>query len=595
MSNDTNTHAALRKNNVETGTFTLLKRLIKTYVKPYWLPLSFAIGAMLLAAAMTAAIAQMMQPILDEVINGNSTTMIVPVAALFLTAFIVRGITSYTSTVLMNRVSQHVIGDIQKDIFRHLLDLDLAFFHANPSGRLMSVIVNDANILRSMVSDTFTGMGKSLFTLIFLIGVMFYQDLVLASAAIVIFPFAALFVAYLGQKIRKISKGLQANVANLSDHLSKIFQGIRVVKAYGMENEERQRADTAIMRVRKMNIKAVQIGALSTPVNEIMVGLVLFGIIVYGGFQASQGEMTPGQLGAFLTAFIMAYEPMKKLAQLNNSIQTGLGAAERILNVIDDTPQIQEKADPQVLKAEKPSITFQNVDFRYDGTEIKALKNVNFTAENSKVTALVGPSGSGKTTIINLIPRFYDVTDGAITVDGIDLRDMTLQSLRAHIGLVSQDITIFDTTIEENIAYGKQGASSEEIQYAAKAAAAHGFIMDMPGGYQTQVGEDGIKLSGGQRQRISIARAILRDAPILLLDEATSALDNESEKAVQEALANLQKGRTTIVIAHRLSTVQNADQILVLDKGTIVEQGTHSELMQKSQIYAGMYNAGFEE
>lgn len=595
MHKDTNTNAAPRNEIQDTRTLSLLKRLIKTYVTRHWGSLALAIGAMLLAAAMTASIAQMMQPILDNVLNGKSTDMIIPIAGLFMAAFIVRGFTSYSSTIIMNKISQYVIGDIQKDVFKRLMQLDLAYFHKHPSGQLMSIIVNDTAILRSVVSDTFMGFGKSFFTLIFLVCVMFYQDYKLATIAIFIFPLAFGFVAYLGRRIRKISKGLQENVANLSDHLAKIFQGIRVVKAYGREEYENERAAESIMIVRKMNIKAVRVGALSTPVNEIMVGLVLFGIIVYGGFQASQGQMTPGQLGAFLTAFIMAYEPMKKLAQLNNSIQTGLGAAERIFQIIDQKSAITQSENPKRLKAPKPEITFQNVSFQYDETDIKALHDISFTAQNGKVTALVGASGSGKTTIINLIPRFYDVTEGTIEIDGQNIRDLTLDSLRHHISLVSQDITIFDNTIKANIAYGKPTATQTEIEAAAKAAAAHDFIMDMPEGYQTEVGEDGVKLSGGQRQRISIARAILRDAPILLLDEATSALDNESEKAIQDALGKLQKGRTTIVIAHRLSTVQDADQILVLDKSKIVEQGTHQQLLENSAIYAKMYKAGFEE
>lgn len=577
----------------EKATLSLLKRLVKSYVRPYISTLIAALICMVFAAMTTAIIAQLMQPILDKVINGKEVSLIVPVAGAFLATFVIRGISSYGSSVLMNKVSQHIIGDIQKDLFRHFVSLDLSFFHANPSGQLMSVVVNDVNILRAAVSDSLMGVGKSLLTLIFLIVVMFYQNVTLALAALIIFPFAALFVAYLGKRIRKISKGLQKNVASLSDHLSKIFQGIRVVKAYGMEQHEQERAGRSITEVRRLNIKAVQIASLSTPVNEIMVGLVLFGIIIYGGYQAAEGAMTAGQLGAFLTAFIMAYEPMKKLARLNNSIQLGLGAAERVFENMDTPSRIQESENAKPLNSKSPSITFDNVDFQYQETDANALNKISFSAPNGKVTALVGPSGGGKTTIINLIPRFYDITGGSITIDGQNLADLTIESLRAHIALVSQDITIFDDTIENNIAYGKPTATKEEIEAAATAAAAHDFIEDMPEGYQTEVGEDGVKLSGGQRQRISIARAILKDAPILLLDEATSALDNESEKAVQKALKVLEKGRTTIVIAHRLSTIQNADQILVLKHGEIVEHGTHDALIKNSNLYANMYKAGF--
>lgn len=591
MNNNNASDAAPPQQN----SFNLLKRLIKNYVFPYKGLLITALLCSALVAITTAAIAQMMQPILDDVINGQNRALIIPVATAFLLSFCIRGAASYAATIFMNKVSQYMIGDIQKHLFRHFMTLDLAFFHKNPSGQLMSLIVNDVNVLRGTVSDMLMGVGRSFLTLVLLIGVMFYQDAVLASAAMVVFPFAAIFVAYLGKKIRQISKRLQGDVAQLSDKLSKTFQGIRVVKAYGMEEHEKERAGSAIMAVRKMNIKAVRVGQLSTPVNEVLVGLILFGVIIYGGFQAAEGEMTAGQLGAFLTAFIMAYEPMKKLARLNNAIQMGLGATERIFNVLDSTADINNKEGAVALKSGSGDIIFENAQFKYENAEDKAIKSLSFTAPAGKVTALVGPSGGGKTTILNLIPRFYDVLDGSIKIGDQDIRDVTIQSLRASIALVSQDITIFDATVAENIAYGKIDATQEEIVAAAKAAAAHDFITEMDHGYDTQVGEDGVKLSGGQRQRISIARAILRDAPILLLDEATSALDNESEKAVQSALKELEKGRTTLVIAHRLSTIQDADQILVINNGEITERGTHEELLKNSILYGKMHQAGRNE
>jgi len=378
----------------------------------------------------------------------------------------------------------------------------------------------------------------------------------------------------------------------LSDLLSQIFQGIRQVKAYGMEDYEQQRAGKAIKKVKNLNMKSVRTGNLSTPVNEILVGIVLFGVIGYGGTQVANGEMTGGQLGAFLAAFIMAYEPMKKLAKLNNTLQTGLGAAERVFALMDRDITINDPATPATLSETKPNITFEAVEFQYPETDSKALDGVSFTAESGKVLALVGPSGGGKSTIINLIPRFYDAGAGAIKINGQDIKNVSMASLRSHIALVSQDITIFDDTVSNNIRYSKPEATQEEIERAARMAYAHDFISTMPEGYDTRLGEDGVRLSGGQKQRISIARAVLRDAPILLLDEATSALDNESEHAVQQALEELQHGRTTIVIAHRLSTVQSADKIIVLDNGQIVEQGKHDELLALGGLYAKMYHVG---
>ena len=572
----------------------LMKRLVKLYLRPYAGLVAVAVLFMIVASAMTACLAKLMQPVLDDVLGGREE-MILPIAAAVLAVFAVRGIATFAHTIVMNKVGQSLVGDIQKDLFSHFMALDLAFFHANPSGQLMSRVVNDAQIVRMALAESLTNAGKSFVTFIFLTIVMFMQDPKLAIAAFVILPFSAGFISYIGKRLRKISKNTQAETGILSDFLSQTFQGIRQVKAYGMESHEQARADKAIDKVRNLNMKAVRIGNMLTPVNEVLVGVVIAGIIIYGGHQVATGDMTAGQLGSFLAAFTMAYEPVKRMARTNNMVQTGLGAAERIFQMMDILPSIEDRADAVELQTKQPSIAFNEVEFNYASTEAKALRGISFTVEPGKMTALVGRSGAGKSTIINLIPRFYDTQGGSIQIDGQDLRNLKIDSLRKNIALVSQDITIFDDTVMANIAYGKPGASEEEIRAAAKAAAADTFINTLAQGYQTQVGEDGIKLSGGQRQRIAIARAILRDAPILLLDEATSALDNESEKAVQGALKELEKGRTTVVIAHRLSTVQSADQIIVMDEGRIVETGRHDDLMAKDGIYAKMYRAGLKD
>lgn len=584
--------AAAPKNDAR----NLMIRLVKTYLKPHFRPLFLALFYMLIAAMATAAIAQLIQPVLDDVLSGKKTNMILPVGAAVLVAFAARGVSTYYHTTLMNQVGQHIVSDIQTDLFSHFLDLDLSFFHANSSGQLVSRVVNDVNIMRLAVSDSLTGAGKSFLTLLFLVGIMFYQDWKLSLAAFAIFPFASLFVAKLGRKLRRVSASIQKELGDLSGRLSQIFQGIRQVQAYGMEERERARVNEAIVRVRDLNMKSVRVGNRSTPVNEVLVGLVFCGIIIYGGYESAAGRMTAGQLGSFLAAFTLAYEPMKKLAKLNNTLQMGLGAAERVFEMLDRESAIRNQGDGMPIPdSEAAVIEFEDVSFSYEGAEARALSHIAFTAPAGKVTALIGPSGGGKSTVINLIPRFYDVDGGRICINGMDIRDAEIGSLRAHIALVSQDITIFDDTIGANIGYGRAGASQEEIIEAARAAAAHEFIEGFPASYETQVGEDGIKLSGGQRQRLSIARAILRDAPILLLDEATSALDNESEKLVQQALERLQRGRTTIVIAHRLSTVRGADQILVLDRGKIVEKGTHADLIERKGLYARMYETGLRD
>ena len=577
------------------STAYLMKRLVKEYLWPYMGHMRLAIFFMFIVAAMTAALAQLMQPIMDDVLNGDDKALIVPFGIALFVTFFIRGFATYFSTIIMVKIGQSIVADIQRDLFAHFLRLDLAFFHSNPSGQLISRVTNDVQVVRAAIADSLTGIARSLITLFFLVGVMFYQNVMLSIAAFLIMPLAAGAVIYIGRRLRKVSRSVQFEFANLTDRLSQIFQGVRQVQAYGMEKHEAERANSVIDRVRDLNIKSVRIGNLSTPINEILIGLVAGSIIIYGGFQIHEGAMTTGQLVAFLTAFTMAYEPMKKLAKLNNTVQVGLGAAERVFQMLDIKPAIKDRRGAKAITKKKPGVEFKGVEFTYENAEMKALSDISFTAKPGKVTALVGPSGGGKTTIINLIPRFYDVQGGSVNVGGQNIRDIKLASLRQHISLVSQDITIFDDTIAANIAYGRAGASQKDIEKAARQAAADDFIKSFPEGYETQVGEDGVKLSGGQRQRISIARALLRDAPILLLDEATSALDNESEKAVQEALDVLGKGRTTVVIAHRLSTVQNADQIIVLNNGAIAEQGTHEELMKKKGLYDKMYKAGLKD
>lgn len=580
---------------LHTSTPALIKRLVGTYLRPYFKTLGAAMGFMLLGAAMTASFAALMEPVMDKVLVGQNRALILPFGFGIMICFTLSGLATYAHTILMNKVGQNIVSDIQQGLFARFMSLDLAFFHRHPSGQLLSRVVNDVSAMRNAVSDSLTGIGRSFLTLVFLVGVMFYQDAKLALIAFTVFPAAAFCVTYLGRRLRKLSGNIQSEIAELSDHLSQIFHGIRQVKAYGMEDYENIRAAKAIRSVRGLMLKAVRVGTLSTPINEALVGFALFGMIVYGGYQIVAGHTTVGSLISFITAFSLAYEPIKRLAKLNNTLQMGLGAADRVFSMMDLEPAITSKPDAKILQSAMPEIHFRDVVFSYQDAEGPALDAVSFDVSAGKVTALVGPSGGGKSTIMNLIPRFYDVAEGRILIDQTDIRDLTLESLRSNIALVSQDITIFDDSARANIAYGRAGATEDEIIAAAQAAEADGFIRAMPQGYDTKLGENGVKLSGGQRQRIAIARAILRDAPILLLDEATSALDTESEQAIQKSFARLQQGRTTLVIAHRLSTVQNADQIIVLDHGKIVEQGRHDELIAKQGLYARMYQAGLKE
>lgn len=575
----------------ESSTRHLMGRLIRTYLKPYYGLLMSAIFFMVLGAVLTASFAKLVEPILDEVLVNRREAMILPIGLAVFFVFFFNGIATYIHTLQMNKIGQSIVADIQRDLFARFIGLDLRFFHENPSGELVSRIVNDVNIMRGAVSDGLTGIGKSLLTLILLVGLMIWQDPHLSLFVCIIFPLTGFAVGKVGRKLRKISTISQAENATMMYTLGQIFQGIRQVKAYGMESYEGTRAQKVIERVKKLSIKGTRVGTLTTPLNETLLGAALMGVIMYGGYRVTSGALTAGELMSFITAFALAYEPIRKLSKLYGTIQQGMGAADRVFEMMDRTPAIHNTEFAQKLSVMQPAITFENVSFEY-GDGDQALENVSFMAPPGKMTALVGPSGAGKTTIINLIPRFYDVTGGSIKIDGIDIRNITLESLRENIAFVSQDITIFDDTVRANIAYGRAGATEEDIMAAARSAAAHDFIMALPQGYDTVLGEDGVKLSGGQRQRISIARAVLRNAPILLLDEATSALDNESERLIQASLNELQKGRTTLVIAHRLTTIQHADQIIVMQGGRVVETGTHNNLMEAAGLYARMQAAG---
>jgi subfamily B ATP-binding cassette protein MsbA len=491
----------------------------------------------------------------------------------------------------MGKIGHHLVTDVQRDLFSHMIRLDLQFFKDNHSGSLVARIISDVQVMRSALSESITGIGKNVITLIILILVMFIRDWVLALVAFTVFPLAAIYVAKLGRKLRSISGRTQNAISSMTSGLAQTFQAIRQVRAYGKEEFEENRAEKTLTDVRHLNIKNTKTGNLSTPVNDILVGIILFGIISYGGFQVADGERTAGDIMSFIAAFLMAYEPMKKLAKLNNNLNIGLGAASRVMDVLDTPIDIEKDTKGEALNVRySMDVVFQNVSFSYEDSD-DVLKDVTFKAHAGKVTALVGPSGGGKTTILNLIPRFYNVDGGVITINDQDISKVSLKSLRDQIALVSQDIIIFDDTVAANIAYGLNNVSQSDIEAAAVSAFAHDFILNLPDGYQTRLGENGAGLSGGQRQRIALARAFLRNAPILLLDEATSALDNESERFIQESLKKLQKGRTVIVIAHRLSTIENADNIIVLDKGQVAEQGTHAKLMAKNGLYQTLKNS----
>ncbi len=574
------------------STRALLRRLLAESVRPYIGWIALALVCMGLMAGATAFSAWLMEPVVNDIFIAKDEAMLWFLAPIVVGTFVVKGAANYGQSVLMSKVGLRIVADNQKRLYAHLTHLDLAFFHSVQTGRLLSRFLVDINSLRNAVSNVLTSFGKDLMSLIGLVFVMFLQDWLLAAISFVIFPIAIYPIARIGRRMRKVTANTQEETGLLTTLLEQTFQGIRVVKSYGMQDYELGRVGGIIERIYGLTIKAAATRALSSPIMETLGGIAVAIVIVYGGLQVIQQSLDAGSFFSFLMALLLAYEPMKRLANLNTSLQEGLAGAQRLFALLDVQPTLTDRDDAIELEGVEGEIRFIGVDFAYEAGK-QALIGIDLEVPAGKTVALVGPSGAGKSTILNLIPRFYDVDAGRITVDGRDVRDVSSASLNAHVAVVSQEISLFDDTVGANIGYGRAGAGQPDIEAAARHAAAHDFISALPDGYGTQVGEQGVKLSGGQRQRLAIARAMLKNAPVLLLDEATSALDTESERQVQAALDELMKGRTTLVIAHRLSTVVGADVIYVIDAGRVVEHGSHAELQARGGLYKRLYDMQF--
>ena len=572
----------------------LVARLVRDFMRLHTRRIALALLLMALAAGSTAGRAWLMEPVLDRIFVARESSLLLLIAGGALVLAVVKGFADYGQTVLMTRVGQRVIADVQIALFGRLMRADLAYFHAHATGTLISHFTSDAALLRNAAANVIAGIGKEAVTVVFLVGVMFYQDWLLALVSFFVFPLAIRPIVGIGRRIRRVTANTQAEIGQFTTLLSQTFQGARHVKAYGMEHYEERRAVRLIERLFALIDRANRTRSRASPMMETLGGTAIAIVILYGGHQVISGARTPGALFSFITALLLAYQPLKGLANLNASLQEGLAAAERIFEVLDIEPTIHDLPGARPLRIAGGEIRFDRVSFGYV-PDILAIDNVSLTIPAGSTVALVGPSGAGKSTILNLIPRFFDVAAGTITIDGQDVRSVTLASLRGAIALVAQEVSLFDDTVRANIAYGRFGASTAEIEDAARAAAADAFIRELPLGYDTIVGEHGVRLSGGQRQRIAIARAMLKNAPILLLDEATSSLDSESERQVQRALGALIRGRTTLVIAHRLSTIRSADLICVVDRGRIVETGHHAELLAQNGLYARLYAMQFAE
>ena len=586
-------------------------------VKPYWLRLVGAMICMVLVSFLAAGQAFLVKPALDGVFlkkdqvpqwiktiiiqlhldslllkKDMEMLLLLPIAIILL--FLFKGIFDYGQAYLMNYVGLRIVADIREKLYNHLQTLSLSFFTKTPTGILISRITNDVNLIQGSVSNAITGLVKDAFTVIGLIGVVIYRDWKLALIALFIFSLVIIPIKEFGKRLRKFSRKSQQRMGSITTFLHETIAGNRIVKAFNMEDYEKRRFAEENNRFFKIVFKRVKIRALSHPLMEFLGGIAVAIIIWVGGYRVIQGELTPGAFFSFITALFMLYAPIRDLNKVNLEVQEGLAAAIRVFELLDTTSEIKEEEGAIPLPPVSKGVDFQDITFRYGEETI--LKDISLHVNVGEVIALVGMSGAGKTSLVNLLPRFYDVEKGQILIDGHDIRKVTFKSLRNQIALVTQQTILFNDTIRNNIAYGNiHGCSDHEIIEAAKAAHAHDFIIKLPEGYNTPIGEQGVKLSGGERQRLSIARALLKNAPILILDEATSSLDSDSETEVQKALDQLMKGRTVFVIAHRLSTIRNANRIIVLSDGRVVEQGNHTELIALNGEYRRLYDLQFKD
>ncbi len=542
---------------------------------------------MLVMAGARSSIPFLIKPVVDDIFINKDIGMLKLIPLAVITIFSILGFAIYCQEYLMNYVGQNIIRRLRNLLYDRIQDLPISFFQREKTGVLMSRVTNDVNIIRNMVSSAVTGSLRDFFSVIGLTFVIFYRDWKMALIALVILPLAFFPIVVLGRKVRKVTTHTQEAMGDLTSTLHETFAGNKIIKAFGMESYEKERFFRKTLKLFKLELKGVRFKALASPVMEFLGGLGIAIVIWYGGYKVISGTSTAGTFFSFMAAVMMLYSPVKRLSKLNNIIQQGLAGSDRVFDILETESDIQELPNPAVFQHGPHRVVFENVYFKYD--DVTALKSINLDVRPGEILAFVGMSGGGKTSLVNLIPRFYDVSKGSILIDDIDIRDASISSLRDQIAIVTQEPILFNDTALNNIAYGNQNASDKDIENAARAAYAYEFIQNFPDGFGTNIGELGGRLSGGEKQRICIARALLKDAPILILDEATSSLDAESETLVQKALENLMKGRTTFVIAHRLSTVAYADRIAVIVDGRIVEEGKHEELISRKGEYFKLY------
>ena len=566
-----------------------LKRLYREYVRENLNKLFLALFLSLIVAVTTSAIAWLLDPAIKKIFVEQDKTYAIFIPLLIIFSFSAKGISLYLARSTVIVLGFRIVQKLQNQMAQKILQSDVETLESKHSGKYISHFLYDVGMIQNLVSVATLNMMKDSLTLVALMSVMFYQNWKLALFSLVMMPFAALVAKSLGKRMGKATSQAASSTANFSTLITEILKASKIIKIYQKEDKEEKGISNSIADVINKNIKIAKVMIRATPVMEILTGIMIAGFIYYAGFLIAQGEIGLNNFFSFLAAMMLSYQPIRSLATINITIYQGTAAAERVFGLIDEKSKIINNEKYPDLKIKNSNIKFENVSFKYSSGKERAIKNISLAIEGEKITALVGHSGAGKSTILNLIPRFYDPQSGKIYVDDQDISNVSLNSLRQKISLVSQDTVLFDDTVKNNVRYAKLDASESEIKEACKLAAADDFIQNMPNKYETVIGENGVRLSGGQKQRLTIARAILKNAPIILLDEATSSLDSDSEEKVQNAIFNLTKNRTTLVIAHRLSTIKKADRIIVVKDGNVIETGSHDQLLKASKVYEDLY------
>tara|TARA_B100002019_G_C21272605_1_gene603226 strand:+ start:878 stop:2617 length:1740 start_codon:yes stop_codon:yes gene_type:complete len=567
----------------------ILKRLYRNYSKKYLKNILISVFFTVLLAGSTSSVAYLLDPAIKQLFIERKQSLIYVIPGLIVLAFAVKGGSLYVAKIIMIRVAEEVKKDIQIDVFSSLIKADTQLVDNKHSGKFITNLTNDVSMITNLVSTAILNLFKDSLTLIGLLGVMFYQNWKLSLIAIIMIPLASTAARTLGKRIGKVTNQQMTKAGALNSYLIEIFKNHKLMKIFQKEEYEKKRANTYINDLKETSKKINEVFVRASPIMEFLTGIMIAFLIFISAKLISNNELEVSNFFSFLAAMMLAYQPVRSLATLNISIQQGLSGARRVLPIIDDTPTVKENENSKELIVNDAQIKFKNIKFEYYKDQKGILKSINLNIPGKKMTALVGHSGAGKSTILNLIPRFYNATAGDIIIDDQSIYNSTIYSLRKNISLVSQDTTLFDDTIGNNIAYANTSASQKEIEEAARFSYASEFIEKLPEKYDTLIGENGVRLSGGEKQRLSIARAILKKSPIILLDEATSSLDAETENKIQEAINFLTQGRTTIVIAHRLSTILNSDKIYVIDKGSVIGEGKHDELLINSDIYKNFY------